>query len=1154
MPTIPTESTALRALLVLAIVLSIAVPAALPQEGVPAAPTLADGDDALLDQAALEARVKEVQASALPAADKDALQAAYQRALAALAEAKLHGERAAQFDKARLAAPDLVASLRAELAAPAEDATPAEPPGATTAEIEQLANQKDAERGAAATEVAKWQQEEAALSSRGEPLRQAAQGAREALAALESELGAAVPLETLSADFANRVRALAERRARQAELASYDAEARSLESRTEVARARREHAERRLAFADEAARRWRELAHARRLAEAEADAERARAAAMREAVQQNPIVKRLGEQNVAFAEERTQVAQRSDAASRELEELRAELEGLKLDFAATRRRVEAGGLSDVVGPYLHRQQSLKPRIRAHERALSDRAEENGRIVLRQIDLEEERRALGNPEAYLQRVLADGTPASNEAARATLEATLRDVVQDRRDKIVRLAADLASYANRLADLDQVQRELLGVTGNYSAFVDEHVLWARSSRIPTARDVAAAREAFGWLAERGRLGRLAGTVARDVREAWLGYGAFAALLLLLRASPFLVGRRFAKPGDGAALEPASAPLSRLLGSALATLSQALLLPLALMFLGWRLGIRADADDFEKALGPALTRTGVVVGVVGLLSGICRKGGLAESQFLWHGPSLRQVRRRLSVFAWIGIPVGFVYALLDSSNDPRLAQSLGRFCFLATLLLLCATGAWLKGPIRRILQPEHPTASRQRRSWLAELLVFMMTAVPVALAVLAVVGYDYTAARLAERLFNTVWLLLVLLFVKGMVERWLQHARQIEVLERVRKLREQREAAERASERGDTESGPLLADTGASQPFQANEQTRRLLVTFGGVAFLVGVWWIWKDVLPALRVLDQFVLWTHTAQAMVADAAGVFREQAVVTPVTLVDLFAALLIVALATAAARNVPGLLEITILQRLPLDASARYAALAILRYVIGIAAIVAVAGRLRIAWSDIQWLVAAITVGLGFGLQEIFANFVSGLILLFERPLRLGDVVTVNGVSGVVTRIRMRATTITDWDRKELIVPNREFITGSLLNWTLTDSVLRVVVKVGVAYGSDVERVTRLLGEVARNNPALLADPPPQAACVAFGDSSIDFELRAFVASLADLGKAQHSLHAAVERVLRENGIEIPFPQRDVRLRPSGPAAAPGAVEPETHR
>ena len=178
------------------------------------------------------------------------------------------------------------------------------------------------------------------------------------------------------------------------------------------------------------------------------------------------------------------------------------------------------------------------------------------------------------------------------------------------------------------------------------------------------------------------------------------------------------------------------------------------------------------------------------------------------------------------------------------------------------------------------------------------------------------------------------------------------------------------------------------------------------------------------------------------------------------------------------------------------------------------------------------------------GLQEIFANFVSGLIILFERPVRIGDVVTIDGVSGSVSRIQIRATTITDWDRKEYIVPNREFVTGRLLNWTLSDRTNRIVINVGVAYGSDTLLARSLLLQVARKHPAILDDPAPIATFEGFGDSTLDLILRCYLPSLDDRLRTVTELHEAIDREFKAAGIEIAFPQRDLHVRalppPSG--------------
>jgi potassium efflux system protein len=164
------------------------------------------------------------------------------------------------------------------------------------------------------------------------------------------------------------------------------------------------------------------------------------------------------------------------------------------------------------------------------------------------------------------------------------------------------------------------------------------------------------------------------------------------------------------------------------------------------------------------------------------------------------------------------------------------------------------------------------------------------------------------------------------------------------------------------------------------------------------------------------------------------------------------------------------------------------------------------------------------------------ANFISGLILLFERPIRVGDTVTVGDVSGTVSKIRIRATSITDWNRKELIVPNKEFVTGRLVNWTLSDPIVRVEIPVGIAYGSDTEKARERMLEVARANENVLRDPPPSVIFMAFGESSLDFQLRAFT-KIDTLLSVRDQLNMAVDKAFREAGIEIAFPQRDIHVR-----------------
>jgi potassium-dependent mechanosensitive channel len=195
--------------------------------------------------------------------------------------------------------------------------------------------------------------------------------------------------------------------------------------------------------------------------------------------------------------------------------------------------------------------------------------------------------------------------------------------------------------------------------------------------------------------------------------------------------------------------------------------------------------------------------------------------------------------------------------------------------------------------------------------------------------------------------------------------------------------------------------------------------------------------------------------------------------------------------------------------------------------------------------------VAALGVGIGFGLQEIVANFISGLIILFERPIRVGDVVTVGDTDGVVTRIRIRATTIRDYDRKELLVPNKEFISGRLLNWSLSDPVTRILSPVGLAYGSDVQLAMALMVEAAQENPKILAEPKPVATFDGFGDNALLLTLRCFIGSVEFRVPAKSDLHKAIDRKFREAGLSMAFPQLDVHFDVNRPLEVRICPDPE---
>ena len=200
--------------------------------------------------------------------------------------------------------------------------------------------------------------------------------------------------------------------------------------------------------------------------------------------------------------------------------------------------------------------------------------------------------------------------------------------------------------------------------------------------------------------------------------------------------------------------------------------------------------------------------------------------------------------------------------------------------------------------------------------------------------------------------------------------------------------------------------------------------------------------------------------------------------------------------------------------------------------------------------SSLAIIAASLGVGVGFGLQNIINNFVSGIIILAERPISIGDRIEVAGVAGRVTKIQLRSTTVVTNDNITMIVPNADFISNTVTNWSHGDPKVRIRVPVGVAYGSDLKLLQRLLLEAAAEHPKALRDPSPVVLFTEFGDSSLNFELGVWTQEMtATPIHFTSEMNFIIDQKLRENDIEIPFPQRDLHVRSGLPAAAEASNE-----
>ncbi len=786
---------------------------------------------------------------------------------------------------------------------------------------------------------------------------------------------------------------------------------------------------------------------------------------------------------------------------------------------------DASGFNSWVGLMLRKQRGELPdpyQLSARIRYYQEEMQQADSLVFdledALVDIESQQDAL---TAAIANEFAGLVEDSNITRRQVAEQTQK-LLEKSEEIFESMKQDVDGYLNDLyliADVNEQTREL---ARSYRELIDEHVLWIRSSDPLQQADWKSAIEAFEWLISYGNWRGLAGHLLSDFRGAPWWYVLFVGVMAVLLINQGRWRRTISQLGYQAERKNCT-DFTLTARTLFLTILIAVPLPLVIMFVAWREDAAADSmqlDDavilFATALGRGLWVGAAVFFPAELLRQICRLDGLGIRHFEWDNLVSRGLAKNLRWLIDLSVPLSVMIGSLSAQAIPRWESSLGRMAFIVLMPLLSVFFARVFLPSTGVLSQtlrQHPGGwlDRLRYVWYPALVI-----APLALAVVSFIGYHYAAQRFAAHINSTVWSAILLLLIYFLAKRWLVLNRRHLMLAGARQRLE--DAAKRESTGGGTQQATETQEVDLAA---INEQTKRLLTSGVVAAGLFMAYFIWSDIMPAVTFLENFELWSVDEN----------------TKITFANLVLVVPIVALIFIGARNVPGLMEIVFLQHLPLTGAARYAITTLTSYVIIGVGMVVAASTLGLRWNSIQWLVAALGVGLGFGLQEIFANFVSGVILLFEQPIRVGDIVTIDGTTGKVLKIRMRATTILNWERQELVVPNKDLITGKLLNWTLSDSTNRIVIKVGVAYGSDTKIACELMQQAAAKHPNIMHEPATTVSFEGFGDNSLILVMRAFLDSLEFRLETVHQLHEGIYAAFSEAGIEIAFPQRDLHLR-----------------
>ena len=752
-----------------------------------------------------------------------------------------------------------------------------------------------------------------------------------------------------------------------AEIEMLDQELLSQPARADLLRAKRDKALARIEWMAKRVKLLEDLVARKRQAEAD-EAMLVAEATRLEAEGGHTLVVRLAERNAALtqdiadtASELVELAERTEAA----DSLARQLE---VDFKIAQDTVAIGvhGLSEELGHMLQQQRQSLPDLRAFRQQARARDERAGAVGARRMLHRREQKQLRDLLAYVAGMVAES------AAEETPEMRKRllDLATKRKALLGRAIESDEFYLRKLAALESTQRRLLDAIERFDEFLDVHLLWVRSASQAELRELGALPEQV-WriLSPDGWLG-----AARVLLHQATHSPVFVLLAVALGA--LLWGRRhlmgFIEAIDARLGKPTTDSFIFSLQTLGVTLIAAAAWPSVAAVAGWQLIVSNEATDFSSALGGALLALAVQFYLLRAFRLICMPHGLAAAHFRWLESSLCLLRRELDRLSWIYLPAAGVTLVAYHLDPLNVGWALGRAAFAVLVASLAFAFYRLLHPASGVLatylgREERRTFRRLHRLWYP-----LLVAAPLALGLLSVLGYFYTAGVLLKLLVNTAWMIVGLVLLSAFARRWLRVTRRRLAFEVAIKRKEAM-----LDNRQHPEEGPGAEETGAFDMEEEEVDLEDLtdtsqdlihtaIVTFG----LVGLWMIWSEALPALRVFDDVALWHQTV---------IVDDQEKIDPITLAELGLALIYGILTVLLAKQLPAVLEIVLLDHTEMSAGDRYTVVTLTTYTLITIGLVLVFRTVGADWSKLQWLIAALGVGIGFGLQEIVANFISAL-------------------------------------------------------------------------------------------------------------------------------------------------------------------------------
>jgi len=842
--------------------------------------------------------------------------------------------------------------------------------------------------------------------------------------------------------------------------------------------------------------------------------QKARIAAAAEAVDtSHPLIESYIQDNFSFADQIIAIAAEAPSITQATASVRGRDVDVENDLSAARNLVQQGRLDREAGDTLRR---LGNQLQTLDSIRADMRESQNKYATatrQRIIAQEDLRDLPNGVLEFDSLVREARRNSPTlpGLSETEKETFATIIDTRRDLLRQISTLSNIRINAVSELRTAQKSLLSETESLQTLLDENLLWVRSvPAINFGFPKKVSLGAFAYFSPRN-----IGLAAAELWEMTKAYFLIVLIVLIATLAIFrsrldiqqAVNRRSEMVGRVTQDTVWHTPFVMAAGLVYA-------LPLALIFalLGFLFWVSNSPDYLMRGLMKGFLYLSLFALFFGAFKQWNRQGGLFEAHFNISSNLRRTMARNLNWFIPSMGVFSALFVMTDGIKDETIAEGLSVFLFILTsvsFMIFAARMIWAEKNEFANFVSEESLFLRYRG-----LIGVFIIGMPLATVGMAAYGYFESANELLSCMFLSGVLIILTYVVYGVIRRAIIVAqRQLKYMQATKKreaeLQARREKLD-AETRGEDLPAPPPVNTDEIDVTTITRQSSKLLRTFSLLGFVVLLWMIWSSLFPALSIFDSFEVWSYKTGALDDN------NNPVEIAVSLWDVMRSLGIIILTFIAARNLPGFLEIFILNRFGVEAGTRYAVTTVLGYIIIAMGVVIGLDQLGLQWSQLKWIATGLSV--------------------FERPIRIGDYVTIGTQSGTVSRIQIRATTLKDLNNLEILIPNEALISERVTNWTLSSSITRLIVKVGIAYGADTEAAREIMLDAVKELPKVLKTPAPNVLFMGFGESSLDFEVRVFLNSFDDRVPMTHVIHTEINKALEAAGIAIPFPQRDLNI------------------